>query len=143
MVVNVSYEDYCSTPSCNLKHVLKGPNNDDDENQTVNTANERGDSIPEKPAKSAEPELNKSNNNVIFVRGLALLIEQLLQKWTSPIYVFFWPTPDIEYINSYQIYVFECTTKYCKGRNGRGICWFLDKEDTKLTSGLYCHVKTC
>lgn len=144
-VVDVSDEEddegHCSTPPHNPNHVLEGP--DDDENQAVDIADDGDDSVPENPAESAEAELSKSNEDIIFVRGLTLLLEWLSQKWTSPIYVFFWPTPRIEYINSHRVHVFQCAAKHCKGRNGRGVRQFLDKGDTKLTSGLHRHVKTC
>ena len=71
------------------------------------------------------------------------LIEHLSKDWTSPIYVFFRRTPQIKYINSCHIHVFECAAKKCWGKNGRDICRFLDTGDAKSTSGLHWHAKNC
>lgn len=70
--------------------------------------------------------------------------ERLSKDWNSPIYVFFKPTPSIEYINSWRVHVFECTAKGCKGRgNGRYVRRYLDTSDSKSTSNLRKHAKTC
>ncbi|KAN0128830.1 hypothetical protein V8E53_011876, partial [Lactarius tabidus] len=62
--------------------------------------------------------------------------------WDTPIYVFFKPTPTINYINSRKAHVFECTAQSCHGRS-IFVRQFLDKGDTKLTSNLCPHTKLC
>jgi hypothetical protein len=64
-------------------------------------------------------------------------------EWTSPIYVFFGPTPRIEYINDRRAHVFECAAGRCKGKNGKDVRRFLDKGDRKSTSNLRKHAKIC
>jgi|ERR1700728_1883861 hypothetical protein len=71
-------------------------------------------------------------------------IERLSKDWVSPIYVFFKPTPSIEYINGRRVHVFECTAPHCKGKaNGRKVRRYLDKTDAKSTSNLRKHAKIC
>ena len=65
------------------------------------------------------------------------------KKWTSPVYVFFKTTPQIEYRKGHHCYVFECIASQCKGCNSHYVCRFLDKGDVNLTSNLLCHTKGC
>lgn len=70
--------------------------------------------------------------------------EKLSKDWVSPIYVFFKPTPAIEYINGRRVHVFECTAPNCKGKaNGRKVRRYLDTTDAKSTSNLRKHAKIC
>ena len=70
--------------------------------------------------------------------------EKLSKDWVSPIYVFFKPTPAIEYINDHRVHVFECTAPNCKGKaNGRKVRRYLDTTDAKSTSNLRKHAKIC
>ncbi|KAG0692323.1 hypothetical protein DFH29DRAFT_754264, partial [Suillus ampliporus] len=63
-----------------------------------------------------------------------------LQKgWTSPVYAFFEPTPNIEYTDGRCSHVFKCLGKNCKQRVRR----YLDKGDAKSTSNMTKHVKSC
>jgi hypothetical protein len=67
-----------------------------------------------------------------------------LKDWNSPIYVFFKPTPMIEYIKDRRVHVFECNAKSCKGKgNGRMVRRYLDTSDAKSTSNLRKHAKIC
>jgi hypothetical protein len=66
-------------------------------------------------------------------------LERLSKKWTSPIYAFFNPTPDIEYVNGRRCHVFTCAAKSCKQRVRR----FLDKGDAGSTSNLRKHAVSC
>ncbi|KAJ8582888.1 hypothetical protein M405DRAFT_749564, partial [Rhizopogon salebrosus TDB-379] len=65
--------------------------------------------------------------------------ERLKRDWTSPVYAFYHPNPDIEYVNSRRCHVFKCAAKGCKQR----ICRFLDTGDAKSTGNLRKHVKVC
>ena len=65
------------------------------------------------------------------------------QKWTSPVYVFFETTPEIEYKGSCRCHVFECAAGRCKGHNSHYITHFLDKGDANFASNLLRHAKTC
>jgi hypothetical protein len=72
-----------------------------------------------------------------------LIPARMSKKWTSPVYVFFKKTPQIEYKGGRCSHVFECATGRCKGRNGRYICRYLDKGDANSTSNLLRHAKIC
>jgi len=65
------------------------------------------------------------------------------KKWTSPVYVFFKKTPQIEYKDGRRAHVFECGAGRCKGRNSRYVYRFLDKGDANSTSNLIRHAKIC
>jgi hypothetical protein len=65
------------------------------------------------------------------------------KKWTSPVYVFFKKTPQIEYKQGRRAHVFECGAGRCKGRNTRYVYRFLDKGDSNSTSNLLRHAKIC
>ena len=65
------------------------------------------------------------------------------KKWTSPVYVFFKKTPQIEYKDGRRAHVFECGAGRCKGRNSRYVYRFLDKGDANSTSNLLRHAKIC
>jgi hypothetical protein len=65
------------------------------------------------------------------------------KKWTSPVYVFFKKTPQIEYKDDRRCHVFECLAGRCRGRNGRSVCRFLDKGDSNSTSNLLHHARIC
>jgi hypothetical protein len=68
-----------------------------------------------------------------------ILKDRLSKKWTSPIYAFFGPTPDIEYVSGRRCHVFKCAGKGCKQRIRR----FLDKGDAGSTSNLRKHAVSC
>ena len=68
--------------------------------------------------------------------------EQLTGDWTSPIYAFFSPIPDITYdAMGCHAHEFHCTAAYCKGK--QIICQFLDTMDHKSTSNLKRHATVC
>jgi hypothetical protein len=65
---------------------------------------------------------------------LTIILERLFNDWNSLVYVFFKPTPSIEYINERRVHVFECSAKHCKGKgNGRMVRRYLDTSDAKST----------
>ena len=72
-----------------------------------------------------------------------LIIERVSKEWVSPIYVFFRPTPRIEYEEGRRLYVFECAAGRCKARNDRDVRRFLDKSDARSTGNLRKHAKNC
>lgn len=65
------------------------------------------------------------------------------KKWSSPVYVFFKQTPQIEYKTGRRCHVFSCAAGRCKGRNGRNVIRFLDKGDSNSTSNLLRHARIC
>jgi hypothetical protein len=65
------------------------------------------------------------------------------KKWSSPVYVFFQKTPQIEYKEGRRAHVFKCGAGRCKGRNSRYVYRFLDKGDSNSTSNLLRHAKIC
>jgi len=62
-----------------------------------------------------------------------------MKDWNSPIYAFFHPTPNIEYVEGRRCHVFMCAAKGCKHCVRR----FLDKGDAKSTSNMTKHVRSC
>ena len=69
--------------------------------------------------------------------------ERMSKKWSSPVYVFFKKTPQIEYKDGRRCHVFTCTAGNCRGRNGRKVVRFLDKGDANSTSNLLRHARIC
>lgn len=64
-------------------------------------------------------------------------------KWVSPIYIFFRPTPRIEYVEGRHCHVFECAAGQCRAQNGRDVRRFLNKGDGNSTGNLHRHAKCC
>lgn len=68
--------------------------------------------------------------------------ERLTADWTSPIYAFFGPIPDITYdAKGRRAHEFRCTAVHCKGK--RFVRRFLDTSDRKSTSNLKRHATVC
>ncbi|KAG0692591.1 hypothetical protein DFH29DRAFT_817383 [Suillus ampliporus] len=66
-------------------------------------------------------------------------IEWLMKEWTSPVYVFFDPTPRIIENDGRQAHEFRCSARGCKTT----IRWYLDKKDARSTGNMRKHVKSC
>jgi hypothetical protein len=64
---------------------------------------------------------------------------KLAKEWTSPIYAFFQPMPDIGYEDGRRYHSFKCTGKSCT----KTIRRYLDKKDAKSTGNLRKHAKSC
>jgi len=97
----------------------------------------------EEPEESAEAELGQ-----FVIRhsssGTHTFTDRLSSEWTSSIYVFFEPTPKIEYIKERCVHVFECSATRCMGKgNGWVVRRYLDTGDAKSTSNLRKHAKIC
>jgi hypothetical protein len=71
-----------------------------------------------------------------------IIIVRLSKEWDAPIYVFFGPTPSIEYVDGRKAHVFKCGAGHCRCKS-RLVCCFLDKGDAKSTSNLRRHAKQC
>ncbi|KAG1839441.1 hypothetical protein DFJ58DRAFT_667761, partial [Suillus subalutaceus] len=65
--------------------------------------------------------------------------DRLMTDWTSPIYAFFEPTPEIEYHDNRRCHVFKCAVRGCKHK----VRQYLDKKDAKYTGNMRKHVKSC
>ena len=65
-----------------------------------------------------------------------------MKEWMAPIYAFFKPIPNIEYVDGCHSHSFQCAAPECKHKS-RGIQRFLDKGDAKLTSNMWKHAKRC
>ncbi|KAL1740724.1 hypothetical protein HDZ31DRAFT_46927, partial [Schizophyllum fasciatum] len=69
---------------------------------------------------------------------------RMLPKWTSPIYAFFQPMPEVEYIEGKDgktrtAHTFTCYNKGCTKRVRR----YLDTSDRVSTSNLQNHAISC
>jgi hypothetical protein len=116
--------------------LLVGVDSDDEDDDDEETDGEE-------PEESAEAELGQ-----FVIRhsssGTHTFTDRLSSEWTSPIYVFFEPTPKIEYIKERCVHVFECSATRCMGKgNGRMVRRYLDTGDAKSTSNLRKHAKIC
>ena len=65
--------------------------------------------------------------------------ERMMKEWNSPIYAFFSPTPDVEYVESRRSHVFKCLAKGCDHKVRR----YLDKSDRVSTGNMRKHVRSC
>ena len=65
-----------------------------------------------------------------------------MKEWMAPIYAFFKPIPNIEYVDGHRSYSSQCAVPECKHKS-RGIQIFLDKVDAKSTSNMQKHAKKC
>jgi len=72
-----------------------------------------------------------------------LVPARMSKKRTSPVYVFFKKTLQIEYKGDRRSHVFECAAGRCKGRNGRYIYRYLNKGDANSTTNLLHHARIC
>ena len=61
------------------------------------------------------------------------------KRWTSSVYAFYEPTPEIEYDGTRCSHVFKCLNRSC----GMTVRRFLDTKDHSSTSNLRVHAKTC
>ena len=63
----------------------------------------------------------------------------MMKQWTSPVYAFYHPIPDIVYVNGRCAHVFKCAAKSCTYKCRR----FLDSHDRSSTGNLIKHVNSC
>jgi hypothetical protein len=63
----------------------------------------------------------------------------MMKNWTSPIYAFFSPIPDIEEIDECTTHVFKCLNCGCNTK----IWHYLDKKDAQSTGNMRKHAKSC
>ena len=61
------------------------------------------------------------------------------KKWTSVVYAFHEPVPEIIYEKGKHTHQFKCAARGCKYK----ACQFLDSKDKASTSNLIKHVKSC
>ena len=62
-----------------------------------------------------------------------------MKKWTSPIYAFFSPIPDVEKIGQRTAHVFKCLGCGCNTKIRR----YLDKQDARSTGNMRKHATSC
>jgi hypothetical protein len=56
----------------------------------------------------------------------------MMKQWTSPVYAFYHPIPDIEYVDGWCMHTFKCAAKSCTYKCRR----FLDGHDHSSTGNL-------
>ncbi|PIL36561.1 hypothetical protein GSI_00250 [Ganoderma sinense ZZ0214-1] len=66
-------------------------------------------------------------------------LKMMMAKWDSPIYAFFEPVPEIEYVDDRHSHVFTCSARKCGTRIRR----FLDSKDRSSTRNLRRHARSC
>ena len=65
--------------------------------------------------------------------------EQIMKDPNSPIYAFFSPVSDIEYVNSQHSHVFRCLAKSCNQK----VWCYLDKSNRVLMGNMHKHIHLC
>ncbi|KAH9027888.1 hypothetical protein EDB85DRAFT_1868141, partial [Lactarius pseudohatsudake] len=67
----------------------------------------------------------------------------LSKKWTARVYVFFKPTPSIEYVDGHKAYIFKCSRRCCHSTTSKFVRHYLYTADASSTSNLHRHAKIC
>ena len=70
---------------------------------------------------------------------ITINLARMSKKWTSAIYAFFEPTPEIEYPEGRKCHTFKCMGKGCKQKIRR----YLLSKDAISTRNMRWHVKSC
>jgi len=60
-------------------------------------------------------------------------------RWTTVVYAFFKPTPNIKYNDGRKMHEFTCLQKHCHQK----IVCYLDTKDAQSTGNMHQHVKKC
>src|SRR5260370_27600099 len=60
-------------------------------------------------------------------------------RWTTVVYTFFKPTPNIKYNDGRKMHEFTCLQKHCHQK----IVRYLDTKDAQSTGNMHRHVKKC
>ncbi|SJL03663.1 uncharacterized protein ARMOST_16509 [Armillaria ostoyae] len=68
---------------------------------------------------------------------------KMMTKWTSPMYAFYSPIPEIEYRDGRKCHIFRCTAQANVTRCGHRIVRYLDTKDAQSTSNLRKHARKC
>jgi hypothetical protein len=97
------------------------------------------DNEAEAASEAEEAELGKLLSSTAEDQTYPHKPERMLKRWTSPIYTFYHPIPDIEYVDGRRAHVFQCTAKSCSYKCRH----FLDGPDRSSTGNLIKHVKSC
>jgi hypothetical protein len=102
----------------------------------------------EEEEESAEAELSKFTIDLACPRQklTKFLPARLIEDWTSPIYAFFGPIPDITYnTEGRRAHEFRCSAGVCKGKgtNKRIVRRYLDTLDRTSSSNLKRHAILC
>lgn len=63
----------------------------------------------------------------------------MMKKWSSPMYAFFSPRPNIIYVAGRRVHSFKCLAKGCKYEVKR----YLDTKDATSTGNMSRHVASC
>jgi hypothetical protein len=73
------------------------------------------------------------------------LEEKMAKDWTSPIYGFFQPRPEIKVVDGRRCHEFQCAAPLCRGKGlkPRMVRRYLDKGDRNSTSNMHKHAKNC
>ena len=81
-------------------------------------------------------------SNSFFI--LMIILARMMKKWSSPVYAFFYPKPEIE-DGKQRCHVFKCFAEHCKGKGKepRLIRCYLDTGDRNSTGSLHKHAKAC
>jgi hypothetical protein len=97
------------------------------------------DDEAEAASEAEEAELGKLLSSTAEDQTYPHKPEHMMKHWTAPVYAFYHPIPDIEYVDGRRAHVFQCTPKSCSYKCRR----FLDGPDHSSTGNLIKHVKSC
>jgi len=131
-------------PPRNPQHILESVDSEEDDGPpppAIDVDEQEDEPEEEEPEEDNDTELGWFFKLLRKFANFSIVC--LSKDWTSPIYVFFRNTPQIEYKKDRQCHVFECAAGRCKSRSGRDVRRFLDKRDARSTSNLRKHAKGC
>ena len=131
-----SSEDSSITHTQSTMDVIEVNTSSDD-----NSDDKQSDDEPE--AEDDISELSKIGvHSYPIARCTETSIDRLSKSWDAPVYVFFKPTPSVQYINKRKVHVFECAASPCRYRT-KFVRRFLYTSDASSTSNLRRHARFC
>jgi hypothetical protein len=71
------------------------------------------------------------------------LEERMAKDWTSPIYGFFHPRPEVKVVEGRRCHEFQCAAPLCKGKGTKPRMVRRYKSDRNSTSNMHKHAKNC
>ena len=101
--------------------------------------------VQEVVEETEEEKLGESYYKSLDEQLTLIILDRLIEEWTSPIYAFFGKIPDISYVNGRCVHEFRCSAQSCKakGVNKRIVRRYLDTTDCRSTSNLKHHATMC
>lgn len=112
-------------------------------NESDESRSESG--IDDNSEETEQQELGTIFCKIILSKTNERILERLKKDWHTPIYAFFHPDPEINYVDGRRVHDFICNAKVCKGKgkSPRRVRRYLDTSDKKSTGSMRRHAKVC